>query len=481
MSTKTTRAKAATDLFALGNAWIVGHNYNRAAPLYVLHNLAKDLKPEGVKTKPIKSLAFEANPSTSSVPGIPDDPDQWRDLNDLVYGAFALDRRIFRDRTEGGASDQGALFPIAAGLLESSSSDDGLGDRLLDLLDKEGRKTTFLERIAALYRKDAIRDPLSRLATILAGDDLGIPDEDQNRNTDSSNCGDEGSVLDRNIAEMLFNLATPFTDARRISTLRDLAIGAHFCAQLRLLKGPIVAAGRDIPAIVSTDLPPGDPDDPIVSASSVSFRWLVEASWRSATREIASRLEAESPLPGASGAQAWRQRMKLLLDRADIKGKGHEAIMGALGGLAFAADVSAQDIVEEVLETRLGFGPSTMAQRVRSLGTKVGFVAPDRGKGRPRFVLDTPLLAVIVKGILGDEPSIGFRDFVSRLHTRFGLVLGLGSDDSFVADLRLPGYDTTYLYDLLHSNEARLRRRMLRSGLARTYSDSHTEVVWHGA
>jgi len=93
-------------------------------------------------------------------------------------------------------------------------------------------------------------------------------------------------------------------------------------------------------------------------------------------------------------------------------------------------------------------------------------------------MIDTPLLGVIARGIAGND-SMPFEDFVTRLSEQFGLIVGVGSDDAvvdFLGDLGSEGFDS---YELLQKNQELLRERMIRTGLARSYSDSHTEVFGH--
>jgi len=126
----------------------------------------------------------------------------------------------------------------------------------------------------------------------------------------------------------------------------------------------------------------------------------------------------------------------------------------------------------------LGGGVEVLSQRIRGLATKIGFATPDRGAGGIRFALDTPLLAVLVNGLVPGS-TLSFEQFVTRLRTELGLVLGIGEDDSFVEQLETETYGShgRSIYDVLMENEQVLRQRLIRTGLARTYSDAHTEVI----
>ena len=123
------------------------------------------------------------------------------------------------------------------------------------------------------------------------------------------------------------------------------------------------------------------------------------------------------------------------------------------------------------------FSKTEFARRVRSLGANIGFVGPDRGFGNPRLFLDTPLLGVLAQGVIGKRSSVDFRRFVTELSQRFGLVLGLGEDDSIADQIDLVGSGGLDPDEILSRNQKNFRERLVRVGLARTYSDSHTEVI----
>jgi type II secretory pathway component PulK len=73
-----------------------------------------------------------------------------------------------------------------------------------------------------------------------------------------------------------------------------------------------------------------------------------------------------------------------------------------------------------------------------------------------------------------------YGDFVTALTDRFGLVLGVGNDDSILDRIAASGVDAADVDELLAKNQELLRERLLRAGLARSYSDAHTEVFADG-
>src|SRR5262249_9726246 len=101
------------------------------------------------------------------------------------------------------------------------------------------------------------------------------------------------------------------------------------------------------------------------------------------------------------------------------------------------------------------------------------------GTGSPRLLLDTPILGVLVRGIVG-VGAMEFDDFISKVAERFGIVLGLGKDDSLADRMEAIGSDGHDAYEILVRNQELLREGLLRAGLARAYSDAHTEVYNDG-
>jgi hypothetical protein len=103
----------------------------------------------------------------------------------------------------------------------------------------------------------------------------------------------------------------------------------------------------------------------------------------------------------------------------------------------------------------------------------VGLVAPDRGAGAPRFVIETPLLGTLVAAICGSS-TVPFEGFIDTARDRLGLILGPGSLTEIPA---LNLWESAGIArQQLRDNQEMLRLRLVRAGLATEYSDGHTEV-----
>ena len=157
-----------------------------------------------------------------------------------------------------------------------------------------------------------------------------------------------------------------------------------------------------------------------------------------------------------------------------------EAILGRLHGALppdredgrlHSADSWARSITER------GYPLEHLTRSVRSMGVKVGFVGPARGFGKPRFTLETPLLATLTRALVADDKSIPFGEFIIRARKELGLVMG----SSGLGDLP-PAVSAAFSSDVMARQqlrllEERLRLRMIEAGLAREFSDAHTRVI----
>ena len=162
---------------------------------------------------------------------------------------------------------------------------------------------------------------------------------------------------------------------------------------------------------------------------------------------------------------------------AALKNQGAASVdLTFLDGLDFDSGTDDEFCETLVEHPSIKFTQAEMARRVRSLAANIGLAGPDRGTGNPRLVIDTPLLGVLVRGMLGRE-TMEFRSFIKELTDRFGLVIGPGLDEGVIDRANIIGSSGTDPLDVAFGNQERFRQRLIRVGLARAYSDSHTEVL----
>lgn len=462
-------SKALTAILRRGNPWLVSHNFQRVAPLFFLHALLGDYALPKAMSRIEAIIELLAGTSPSSVQGLPTPVEGTDGIPAAIRGAFAADRRVFK------SSRGSALLPVHRGLLYDTGSDDGLGRRVRELITRSPSATTFRTRVSHLFSESVVsrpvEDPVTRFARLLAD---GGPEGTREIQPDQGPQMQGLRPYDVSLAGFVTNALRTGESSQRISALRSLALAGYIAAIVRMLQGPLVEhLGEPMPVVVYSGLPPGSTRDPGVMAAIGSLRAACQASWSATIQLAESALFSDGVSVTSTGDSLSLLRQRIVAAVGSELSASPD-IRSAFEALRDRApnDVSVAEFIEEIL----GAGSEVLLQRIRGLGWKVGFAAPDRGTGGVRLTMDTPLLAVIVDGLV-PEPSIEFSHFVTRLRENLGLVAGLGSDDSFVPSLQIAGYRGPAIYDVLVESEEILRQRLIRAGLARTYSDAHTEVI----
>jgi hypothetical protein len=460
------------DFLRIGNPWLVGQHVNRVVPVFAAHNVIAPDFARSRSLQSIKDLAFDAGKaikeSLSSYLQVP--AEEYQDLQETTFGLLAPERRIFHDHRNGGANEQGSLFPLVGGLAAPAASDDGLGKRLRELLLRH--RSDWQKRLVALMAPKTAGDPATAFAVRLLGGAAGEPCPEELPRRPLVLRG-----IDKACAEFVDNLLDLEPSDNRVPAIRRFAIGAYFVGVLRMVAGVVTDAGDALPQVfVYCGLPPGEGGDPLVRAASKSFNRWIAASHSATARQIHATLKETPVLPRTPRTDRLRQQVRTLLGEK-LGERQLDATMAGLARIIEGKELSEEWARRAIDSRTVGFSKSEYARRVRSLGANVGFAGPDRGR-MPRLMIDTPLLGVLAQGIVG-RGSLPYEDFVTQLSERFGLVTGIGSDDTIVdrlGDLGSEGYDP---YEVLERNQELLRERMVRTGLARTYSDSHTEVFGH--
>jgi hypothetical protein len=166
MATKV--SNKTVEFIRLGNPWLVGRNVNRVVPIYALHNVLAPDFDRNATLQAIKHIAFDVSKGLDA--GLRDrvtvtNEEDATDLEQTVFGLLAPERRIFRDKANGGASAHGALFPMVAGLVTPVASDDGLGRRMRELLERH--PSEWQSRLISLLAPAAAKDPATAFTMAL--------------------------------------------------------------------------------------------------------------------------------------------------------------------------------------------------------------------------------------------------------------------------------------------------------------------------
>jgi hypothetical protein len=210
----------------------------------------------------------------------------------------------------------------------------------------------------------------------------------------------------------------------------------------------------------------------MVVASSRSFQMVVEANRKAHLYLVEGKLSNVQ----IASTTPTTQRRRSALRQALIDGGAIDA-QAAIeqferGGLDLGrGGYTDLPWLRKLLD--LGYSTAALTKAFRTTGRKIGVVAPDRGVGTPRFVLETPLLGTLAVAICEDK-TLAFENFVDAVRDKLGLVLGPGTlTEVPVLDLwESPGIARQQLRD----SQEMLRVRLVRAGLATEYSDGHTEV-----
>jgi hypothetical protein len=398
-------------------------------------------------------------------------------FRDDLSTVFNPDRRLWEKF--------GSAVPVHALLASADASDDGYGPLIWELVRRHVDETEYAEQLRGLLEPAEPDDPISAVARVLVSG-ASVTWKRERPVADSvwfaANGSHSGGYLAERLAEIVRALSCNNKGLHRLVQIQHLARGVYFGAFLSLLLGPLAAARQgdassavDIAPIVAWGgTPPGPPGHPMVVASSRSFQMVVEANRQALLDLLRTKLSNVHIASTTPETQRRRSALRqALIDGGANDARADRTIEQFETG---ELDLGRGDYTELLWLRRLldlGYSTAALTKAFRSTGRKVGVVAPDRGTGAPRFVLETPLLGTLVVAICEDK-TLPFEDFVDAARDRLGLVLGPGTlTEVPILDLwESPGIARQQLRD----NQDLLRVRLVRAGLATEYSDGHTEV-----
>lgn len=468
------------DLLRLGNPWLVGKNVSRVVPIYSMHNVLAPSFVTDQHVQKIKDVTQNGTLAQSTFDNkISFGTTSATDFEETAFGVFSPERRVFQKlvNTPSGlerrAHKEGALFPLLGGLAQSTSSDDGLGRRIRELLDCYD--SDWPKRLKILFAPTNVNDPVSAFAALL----MHSPPGDLKKN--QSPAKRKITDFDLSIVEFVDALIVGATHGDRYGTIRNLAYGIYLASIIRMTSGPIRGAAKPAYVVAYAGLPPGAPTDPIVRFAVHSYRKWIGESWTCTVAAIAQAIKAPRIKKIGKPKSDLRTSIHAALMKSKCAADETGRILDALKPAINDYDGSSVDewLSDTLDSATVGFPQHELSRRVRALGTSIGAIGPDRGAGSPRLIFDTPLLGVLVNGLVPRE-GMSIDEFVSCVAARLGIVLGPGKNDELVgavADVEGRGPD---VFELLRRNQDLLRERLIRVGLARTYSDSHTEVFSNG-
>jgi len=386
---------------------------------------------------------------------------QFADALGIVINA---DKRVF--------PKAGSFFPLHAALVDRNISDDGFGRDIWRLLSSCRRDA--LDIIKALLSVQEVEDGLCALGAAIGAGQHTAEDRSSDRPWPWL---DEGaSPLAKKFSKSLANLVlnpVVLDEARvrsvRLASLSRAVACAAFLGSLRApelsLRNP--RSWSDVaPLFVYGGVPPGQARGLAVRLASRSFKAVVEAQLAALRDAFSRRVE---------GARIPRQTPR---------GQQFDAVLSVAFpsvpvGLrdTVVAEIGWNDDRSKAAKqlARAVYPPGHLESAYRTIGRMIGLAGPDRGFGTPRFLLETPMLALLVAATADSNMPLSYQDWLDAVYDRFGLVLGTGTHTDAMELLQPLGFGGA-LEHAVEENHDLLRRRLVRSGLATEYSDGETEV-----
>jgi hypothetical protein len=392
------------------------------------------------------------------------DPKRRHQFADALGIVINPDKRMF--------PKSGSFFPLHAALVDRNFSDDGFGRDIWQLVSSCQKDALVV--LKALLSSAGSEDGLCALgAAIGAGYEASV---EHSHETPWPWLQEKASPLATEFSNWLADLVlNPVVrDQVRVRSVRLASLSrAIACAAfLTSLRAPELSTKKAkvwselAPLFVYGGVPPGRSRDLAVRLSSRSFEAVVEAQLDSLRGLVYRRLE---------GARIPKQTPR-----------GHELdamLTVAFPGIpvslreAAVAEIRWNEDCSKVAKqlSRAIYPPGHLESAYRTIGRMIGLAGPDRGAGAPRFLLETPMLALLVSATAEPDRAVSYENWLDTVYERFGIVLGIGEQTDAVEILQPLGFGGSLEQAVEHNHDL-LRRRLVQSGLATEYSDGETEV-----
>lgn len=448
--------------------FLIGRNPNRIAPAHIAKGFAESALKVRTNLDPVRKLVRQ-HQSDSAIACVSDsimkNESRRHRLGESLRVVLDPDRRMF--------ASAGSFFPLHAGLVdETRGMDDGFGRDVWDLVRAYKPEAETL--IAALLLPAEAADGLTALGMALTS---GLQSQKTTPSKKPWPWVDRGaSKLAKQFGAALSGLVcnTSVQDTQRLRSSRISALsrGVSAAAFLGSLRAPEFRSGEAkewselAPMFAYGGVPPGRSRNLAVRLACRSFETVVEAQSRCLAGELGERISrVKIPKQTPKG-----QQLNTLLTLAfpNLSRKVRE---DAVEELPWADD---RRKLGASLARRV-YPQASLEQGCRVIGRMIGMAGPERGSGAPRFLLETPILALLVSATSSSEGPLPYSEWLDAVYGQFGIVLGLGERLNSVEVLRPLGFGGS-LQRALEENHEILRQRLVRCGLAVEYSDGETEV-----
>jgi hypothetical protein len=458
--------EGAKRLLSPDSPFIIGGDPDRVAPAHVINGYLAALFGSGSNATQVRQSMRGKISLPATVSGEIRDTERKRvAFRDALRTILDPDHRVF-------PSGQGSTFPLNLGLIAPDRSDDGLGKELATLVTAIAPDA--IDGTAAIFRCDDATDAVMKVGEVLASSSNRPPRSLEVRSWPWDNGGGRlGAALSRSLG-FLAQVATQIPNALPSVRLAMLTRSVYLAIYIGLARSPALMARQPknwndlAPMFFLGVQPPGNPRSPEGRLAIRSFDAVVAECSESIRDLIASKL--------ARAGRGITQNMPPS-ERARIRvGKAFSGLSAEHAALAVQA-LRRHDKPEAQARalSKLAYPAGYVSDALRSTGRMIGCAGPDRGAGAPRFLIETPLLALLVSAT-ADEVPTPYPEWLDRVFDRFGIIFGFGETHdprTSLASLDEKGP----VERALRSNHEALRSRLVRAGLAVEYSDGETEVM----
>lgn len=419
----------------------------------------------GKSARYLEGLRSQSNQDVVALFG--SDVDELAHLSKAIDAVFNADRRAF-------SANFVSYLPVTSQFVGQDPSDDGYGRNLVESWDQV-KQRELAPHLRRLLDGELSADPMTQLARIL--DKVFVEFDPQNRSSVPEVTHSVNSAFAESFFPVVRDSLTALWEDQgsygRVPALQSfstlvsalLAIGLLFDPALRHATSDTSSTdftlGDVIGVVVFTGKPPGFARDPLVRLAQLSLRDYVKRSHDGVRMALLEKFQCDETI-----AELSRDQIETVVLESTIPRTKVAEFVSTLDALR--DDELGSDFLDELISFE------ELRSSLNSLGRKVGFVAPQRGPGESRLVLETPLLDSIVR-TLGQEGS-SLDEFVNTCYKRTGLIIGQPSNLSVFARKRLEDIAgrSIDVDESLSRAHQQLDERLVRSGLAQKFSDGVT-------
>lgn len=452
-------------------------------PQHVMNKVVYSLIGPGPNSTKIPKFIAEAKWESVDERPFIQDKEEWNQesvqwLCDDLRTIFDPDKAVF--------PSMGAPMAVTAGLATSDPNDEGLGAGLSRQL--LAHDAAFAQRLADFLSIGAPQnDFVTRLARLVSPDPSSINSTTLDAHLPFTKWDVRLDEYANSVSKFVANVVRPQRSAQRLLAVQDVSRAMFLASTLMAFVPYLILHRRDANAsappriFVFGGSPPGEGDDRIVRAAARHFGNTLVSSY-SGMAIMLSLAMRDVAVPSRQ-RQAERGAFvlnQLLIDQGQKPTQCKRQIdeiqlrLETVGVSLADFARTPEDVARAIVAT--SFSQIRFSQAIRALGKKVGFAGPDRGR-LPRFLLETPLLSTLVRGLV-PESGFAYSDFVDALRNQLGIVVGIGSARPESLIREVGGWASSAMgAEMLRDNETRLRERLVRAGLAQEFSDGHTEVT----